>query len=607
MKRYILTGLAFLSALFIGSCAKEEHPEIGLGQELSDLTVKGVIASAPTAEYPSVIENNVVTVQVPYYLSETEMIQGDLTKMKIMATMPIGAKFEPGISGIHNLVEGFNSTLILANGKREELTFKATYKKSDKSFITKLSLPKAPSAFITYVAPDGANAGEVNILRTSSALIEASRSGTLEVSPWATWECSAKNEDGSIDLSQQPEIKITAQDGSVSVYKVSFVNPAFVGEGKVGYISEMFHLTPSLKETLGFAKDQNRTIAVIGNYLIISDLKRNFLVFNRFTGKKLDDVKVNFGTYTEGGDIHAIGSDDNGHLVALSLAAFKNKWVPNTIFEVYVWKDGIDNPPVQLFAGDVATDPRLDAYRKSNAAESSSKAWDVGRKIGICGDVTSGDAIITTLSPQLARIMRIVVKDGAVQSINGSAWGLGVWEQQTTVIPLDTRPNCTFVHNGATNKIVSYASPADNIHPIVMQPRSSWWPAMLNGMGYVEFNGMKIIGLVNSYSAGVEYYSRLVVEDITNPAPDTFNSNQIMDSRADNYDYTNGKPTGKGKPNPTVSGYTSYYNDNGSIGPNGNRTGDVAFGKDTDGNAIQVYMLSTNHGVLAYEITRYDL
>ena len=72
---------------------------------------------------------------LPYYLSDTEEIQGNLTKMKLKASLPIGAVFEPGLAGEHNLIEGFKSTLIFADGRKTELTFKAAYKKSDKSIL----------------------------------------------------------------------------------------------------------------------------------------------------------------------------------------------------------------------------------------------------------------------------------------------------------------------------------------------------------------------------------------------------------------------------------------------------------------------------------------
>lgn len=607
MRQGILIGATLAAALIIGGCAKEVHPKIEQGQDLSGLTVKGFLVSDPSSEYPSVIENNVVTVQVPYYLSDTEEIQGDLTKMKLKASLPIGAIFEPGLSGEHNLIEGFRSTLKFADGREEELTFKAAYKKSDKASITKVTLPGAPAAVISFEMPSNGEKGKVNILNTSSSLLEATRSGIIEVSPWATWETAALNPDGTINFFDKPEIKVIAQDGSVSIYEVKINYPSFVKEGEVGYISCLFELSPSLKNTMGFEKDKNRSLAVVGNYLIISELKRNFLVFDRFKGTPLTDIKVNFEGWPEAGDIHAITSDDAGHLVAMTLAAHKNTWVPNTIFDVYAWTNGINQPPVKIVSGDIVTDPVFDAYRKSHA-NSATATWDVGRKIGVRGDVTKGDAVITTLSPQLARIMVIALKDGAVQEIKGTAWGLSVWGNNTAVIPLDTRPNGVYIHNETNPAMrVVYASPADNIKPILMLPKASWWTPMLNGMGYVEFNGMKLIGLMNSFSKDTQFYSRLVVVNISNPNPQALATGEILDSRLDNYDHTNGRPVGKGQGNPTRSGFTSFYHPDGSIGANGNKTGDVTFGKDTEGNAVQVYMLSTSHGVLAYELTKYDL
>lgn len=608
MKRYILMGASFIGAFIIGGCAKEVHPQIEQNYDLSNLTVKGFLVSDPSAEYPSVIKNNVVTVQVPYYLSDTEEIQGDLTKMKLKASLPVGAILDPGLAGEHNLIEGFKSTLIFADGREEDLTFKAVYKKSEKALITKVSLPDAPQAVISFTEPSNGENGKVNILNTSAAVVEATRAGTIEVSPWATWECTALNPDGTIDFFAKPEIKVTAQDGSVSIYKVNIDYPSFVNEGEVGYISCLFYIDPSLKNTFGFERDKNRSLAVVDNYLIISELKRNFLVFDRFKGTPLTDVKVNFEGWPEAGDIHAITSDDAGHLVAMTLAAHKNQWVPNTIFDVYAWTNGISQPPVKIVSGDIVTDPLFDAYRKSNAAAAGTITWDVGRKIGVRGDVTKGDAVITTLSPQLLRIMRIILKDGAVQTVSGSAWGLSVWGNNTAVIPLDTRPNGAFIHNETNPAMrVVYASPADNIKPILMLPKGSWWTPMLNGMGYVEFNGMKLIGLMNSFSKDTQFYSRLVVVNISNPNPQALATGEILDSRLDNYDHANGRPIGKGQGNPTRSGFTSFYHPDGTIGANGNKTGDVTFGKDTEGNAVQVYMLSTSHGVLAYELTKYDL
>ena len=78
---------------------------------------------------------------------------------------------------------------------------------------------------------------------------------------------------------------------------------------------------------------------------------------------------------------------------------------------------------------------------------------------------------------------------------------------------------------------------------------------------------------------------------------------QIMDSRLDNYDPAFG-PTGPNGNNSSLTGMTSFYN---AIGENPNSTGDIAIGHSADGNSIQVYMLTTDHGIIAYELTKYNL
>ncbi|MDD7456320.1 MAG: DUF5018 domain-containing protein [Bacteroidales bacterium] len=612
MTHKYLTSIAITLAVMLSGCRTPDElvtiPEAVNGS----VSVKGMFVGS-TQQYEAKIDENAGTIkiQVPYYVSDTEPVQGDLTQMKLIATMPIGASFVPGISGIHDLEKGFLSVLTRADGTSKAYTITAEYVKSSLALVTKVSLADVPTALISWKAPNGDEKGEINIFKTTSTIESASRRATVEVSPWATVESSSVNKDGTLDLSGSPEIKVVAQDGTVAVYKVKFGYPALVPEGQVGRMSFLFNIRPSLKETFGFEKSSNRSCAVVGDYLVISALNCDFLIFNRYTGKRLPDVKINTeGCLTKTATVHAIASDDAGHLVAMTLAAANNKWVPNNVLEVYAWKDGLDKAPVKILSGDVTSDPIFGAYRSSNATVAGG-TWDVGRKIGIRGDVTQGDAIITTLSPAMARIMRIILKDGTVQSITGSAWGLSMWENQTTILPLDTRPTGAFLHNSAGARKVAYVSQADGMTPIVMLPRGSWWGGMLNGMGYTEFNGMKLIGMVNSYlsggSTGALQYCRLVVEDVTSVSPSTFNEHEILDSRLDNFDYTNGRPVGKGAQNPTLSGFTSYYNDDGSIGDNGNKTGDVAFGRSADNNAVQVYMLVTDHGVLAYEITRYDL
>ena len=121
-------------------------------------------------------------------------------------------------------------------------------------------------------------------------------------------------------------------------------------------------------------------------------------------------------------------------------------------------------------------------------------------------------------------------------------------------------------------------------------------------MAYVEFNGTKLLGIQNGNVAGTaDAYNRLVVTNIANLAANSLTTGQVFDSRLTT------KIPGAG---PSVTGMTSAYSftSGGTVlGANGNHTGDVCFGKSDDGNAVQVYMLTTDHGIIAYEITRFKL
>ena len=87
--KYIVSGL-LAAALMATSCAEVDEINHLDGVGTSQLTVKGLLVEGSTAEYPSVIdaENGLITVQVPYYISDTDPIMGDLTQMKLEAQMP---------------------------------------------------------------------------------------------------------------------------------------------------------------------------------------------------------------------------------------------------------------------------------------------------------------------------------------------------------------------------------------------------------------------------------------------------------------------------------------------------------------------------------------
>ena len=100
--RHLITGL-FVSALVLGACEDPDELVMSGSENMQTLTVKGRLVSDENVEYDAVVDEaaGIITVQVPYYISDTEAVQGDLTAMKVRGSLPYGTRFEPGLSGIH--------------------------------------------------------------------------------------------------------------------------------------------------------------------------------------------------------------------------------------------------------------------------------------------------------------------------------------------------------------------------------------------------------------------------------------------------------------------------------------------------------------------------
>ena len=599
--KYLVAGLMLTSAAMVG-CEQPDDLMSG-GDNLSNMVVKGVLVSDLSKEYNSVVDeaDHTITVQVSYYISDTEKIQGDLTQMKLIATLPYGAKFEPSLQGIHNLEEGIDRVLHYNDGRQIPYRIKADKVMSSKALIEKIVIPKAPGAPVNIVNPTADQLGKITIFKTSSNLEDALNNVELKVSSWATIKGDEVNADGTFNLNKIKELTVTSQNGkTVNKYEVEFQYPELLPEGQHSQPKAMFGLGQGINgmpQALGFVNSNNRSLAVVDGHLIISDTHLNFIVINRFTGEQ-ENVKVN----TDGlimGCIHSIKNDDANHLVAISFAAANNKWVSNRLFEIYVWKNGIEAAPEKIFSADILGADMAD-FRKASAAFSESKTWDIGRTMGVCGDVT-GDAMLTSLGLTSGggNILRVKIKGGVVASVTGATKGLWSWQNQSKVVPMSATedyPICYNVcHPDAARNIV-YREADREVH---LARVGNWWNGGQASMDVKEFNGMWI-GAVSNFS-GRNY--RLCVGDITSFTVDAFQKGQIFDSRLDNYDHNNGRDIGKGAQNFGPTGFLSNY----KTGPNTNNTADVLIVKSIDGNAIQIYMLITDCGIMAYELTRYNI
>ncbi len=619
MKKTVISLL--LLALCLSGCQKPEYNHIVINDDtknLMTLTIRGLVGTDRMTEYPAVVdeENGTVTLSIPYYLSSTEPVMPDLTKIRFSATLPLGATFEPALSGYKDLSSGWKSTLIYADGTRKEYTFLVELVKSDAAVLLDVVLEN-PDIIYSIVHPTGEADGSVTLPLdddTRPFLAKAK----AKVSAWATVESEALDPaTGLLDLTQGKDIKVISHSGKVtSVYKIIHQVPEHL-EG-LRKVKPLFAFQATNTDPHGMVLDANRSMAVVGDYLILSNALdyTKMPVYNRMTGEYLGDDLVDTSSLanedlTDKMYFWAIASDDAGHLVAATFVDTRSDTENGTV-RIFVWKDGISSPPVSReWAG---------FYHWGTGA-----AWAFSN-MKVAGDVTQNAVIGTSASS--GRAVFATIRDGAnvatrfsTQIHEGSSW----WS--SNVIPTNGEANSadevTFISvSGNFRQYISYAPGAIfNLKDVNNPDGGGYWymgggQYQKNAIGgdWITADGHCLLGVLNGWYAGSSdaftnnhFYYQLVVSDITdNPNEESLTDGLIFASRSSENDNIR-EGMGYG-----VNGMLSPFAfETGStvLGPNGfaankSQIGDVVFAKSSE-KRIQVYALAMNLGVIAYEISYY--
>lgn len=597
-----------------------------------NLVVKGMLETDLKVEYDAIVdtENHTITVQIPYYMSDTEKIQADLTKMRVRASLPQGARFRESIAGVHDLIEGFDATLVYYSGKEETYHFQAAYVKSKKcELLSVKTTDQEVSVSITVSQPNEKNPkGVIHALKVAATAF-ALETTAVTVSPWATVESEAYDpETGLYNLLSGKPLFVVAQNGvDKTEYEVSFELPKVVEYG-VGYIEALWGFQCYTDDLHGMTKDANRTMAAVGNYLILSnsDDFTKMPVYNRMTGEYLGNNFVNTTGIDEGRSIHAICTDDAGHLFAVAYTTLRDTDTSNDNVRAWVWKDGISNPPTSFLYANLGGS-------QYSAVPKAAAGLDLYRTVRVKGDLTK-DAVIATCSIYSPRPVFEFIKDGKLQSPAYVEWPSGAGIQvsmwySSYVIPMNMDKDAMeYVWNSANFRLNNVYSKAKNGFGF-LAPKSHYWnPSGLDiqtsytytannwGIDAVEFNGARLVAVQNGmYSNSKtaaetsEYYQRLYVFDIgVSPTNTTMRDGFLFDSREGNYmgDESKGGPRGTGY---AVTGMTSPASFVGGkvVPDNDCECGCVLFAPGSDGLSVQVYMLTASNGMFCYNLTAYDM
>ena len=137
----ILAGIA-LPALLLASCAEVEYPEKSGECTLNSITLKVKVPQLDDKvvymDVPGQIdnENHTVLFVVPFNPSDILDDEADITKVFVVASIPVSAVITPGLGGLLDLSSPMEIKVTAANGASTTYTLTAEVRKSSAKEIT---------------------------------------------------------------------------------------------------------------------------------------------------------------------------------------------------------------------------------------------------------------------------------------------------------------------------------------------------------------------------------------------------------------------------------------------------------------------------------------
>lgn len=408
----------------------------------------------------------------------------------------------------------------------------------------------------------------------------------------------------------------------VELQKVTISQDAY----KEDVIEALFGFQTYTDETHGFVKNANYSMAVVGNYLIVSNSQNidEMPVYDRMTGELLD-VKVNTeGIDCKNREFRAITTDDAGHLFAATYTTTIDEDATNDVVRAFVWKNGIDQKPTPFIYADL----KGGMYTNAPYGVNGNKAIDIYNTVRIYGDLTK-DAVIATCSWKNYRPVFQFVKDGKLEAKAYVYWpgsqAVASFGAMTTVVPLTYPDNLTaptnleYIYNvGNHNQQQVYVNNSTTAFPFT-RPSSHVWPYQeaikyqrpCLGMDAMRINGTVIMAIHNaaysqaSPTGAFRYLSRLYVSNLSNnPTAASLANGFIFDSREGDKNgvETAGGPKGTGYGVTGMTSPFSFAEGKTVLADNDQCVFDVILAKGADGHSVQAYMLAQNNGIFAYNI-----
>ncbi|MBC9934931.1 DUF5018 domain-containing protein [Chitinophaga qingshengii] len=259
--------IGFLLCLLIMACHKPDALIDSSDNKVRSIYVK---FAGTDKQYPGVITDGKISFDVPIYLPGNDtLISTDISKMEIVASIPIGATIAPGLTGIKNLSDPMEIAVTAANGARQPYTL--TVRKTGMNYtkgLLEFTVHKAGQTKV-YQSSQAApyNNGDtlfIDIPNTPKDPLNVTQLLTkVKLEPTCTMTPELK-EDVPVDFTHPLEIKVTDGVGTVRTHYIAIRPTNFI---KARFREVWFKSV----EELGLTRTNIRNLAVSADYFFIPE------------------------------------------------------------------------------------------------------------------------------------------------------------------------------------------------------------------------------------------------------------------------------------------------------------------------------------------------